>query len=196
MESASGSGATAMVSDYSTDLSSGDGLVRAYSALSQQLTQQNRRIEAIEKAAVSLAAFLARSSGVPLPAALKAIEEKMSAEEAEEETEEERREREESGDKKEAKKADLRHLPLTSVPDLLTLVAGKSRGTGVPPDFAVQKARGDSIDAMIAESDLSPSEAIGAQSIVSRLRSGQNFSSACLGVGDRATSFVRGHVGL
>ena len=155
MESASGGGAERMSRDYATP-ANGDGMVEAYSALSRQLTEQGRRIEAIEKAAVALASYLAKSSGVPLPQSLKA------AAEAEEETEEqkaerERRERAEGDSKeKESKKA----MPLLDVPALLNVVAGRSRsGVGNPPDFYNALSKGGSPDEM--PDGLSPAEAIG-----------------------------------
>jgi hypothetical protein len=140
-ESASGSGAEKMVTDYSKDTSQ-EGLAAAYQQFAEALADQGKRVESVEKAVSAIAGLLST--------AIKG--ERFPEDESEEKGKEDgETEEDESASSKSA-------LPTMNVPALMRALSGASRDSGktglvTPPNMAVIKAGGNKLQELLYNDD-------------------------------------------
>lgn len=159
MESASGSGATKMVSDYGEPIEQNE-MVKVLAQLSEQLCETNKRVANTEKALASIAAFIGKASDAKFP---------------ESETEDRDDDEDADSDDDENEVAEKSHFagkPRTaSIPQFLDRLASRSRHNPVPPSFIKSGRFARSFqDVLRTEGHtLTTAESIAAKSYVQRL---------------------------
>jgi hypothetical protein len=127
-QSASGSGAEKMVSDYA-DGAEQTGLSAAYEAFARELANQGKRVDSVEKSVVAIAGLLSAAiKGESFP----------------------QDETKEKGDEEDEKEDTAKSIPTLNIPGLMRSLSTASQTTGktglaTPPSMTVVKARRDSL---------------------------------------------------
>jgi hypothetical protein len=140
---ASGQGAEDAVHEYSKDTRSGNSITEAYRMFAEQIGNMSTRMEASEKAIVSVSQLLASFiKGERFP---------------EDETEKKGDESDKKDDEKEDDEA-AKSIPTLSVPGLMRALSGVSRSSvpstlATPPSMVTIKARRDSLQDILDQDD-------------------------------------------
>jgi hypothetical protein len=135
-QSASGSGAEKMVSDYA-DGAEQTGLSAAYEAFARELANQGKRVESVEKSVVAIAGLLSAAiKGESFP----------------------QDETKEKGDEDDEKEDTAKGIPTLNIPGLMRSLSNASRDTGklglqAPPSMSVVKARRNSLQDILDQDD-------------------------------------------